>query len=126
MDFAARQRLFEAKAHVRVEKTPEQIKADNALLADCIRVEGLLKQRGAGTGTGCDSKQPSKPDVVEIPEPVEKPRFADALPVGDNTETNEIIETNEITETNPVITKQEPETTDNPLCGDEFVKIETE
>jgi len=122
MDFAARQRLFEAKAkaHIRVEKTPEQIKADNALLADCIRVEGLLKQRGAGTGTGCDSKQPSKPDVVEIPEPVEKPRFADALPAGDNTETNEIIETN------PVITKQEPETTDNPLCGDEFVKIETE
>ena len=125
MDFAARQRLFEAKAHVRVEKTPEQIKADNALLADCIRVEGLLKQR-RGSVANCDSKQPSKPDVVEIPEPVEKPRFADALHAGDNTETNEIIETNEITETNPVITKQEPETTDNPLCGDEFVKIETE
>ena len=43
MDFATRQRLFEGKASPTIKKTPEQVKADQVFLAECIRVEGILK-----------------------------------------------------------------------------------
>ena len=93
MDFAARQRLFEAKASPTIKKTPEQVKADQVFLAECIRVEGILKRRS--------SVEVSEPEPVNVSEPVEvtKPRFADALLENDS-------ENNEIIETNPVITKQ--------------------